>query len=137
MPNPYSGSCLCGAVRYTVSAEPLATGNCHCRNCQKSAGAPFSSAFLIRQDALQLTGELKYYERTSDTGNTVRRAFCPTCGTPLFSASTGMPDILVMKITGLDHADAIQPMMDIYTESAQAWTRMDPALPKFPRMPPI
>ncbi len=33
------GGCLCGAVRYSVSAEPAMQAVCHCRNCQRQAGS--------------------------------------------------------------------------------------------------
>jgi len=38
--------------------------------------------------------------------------------------------------TSLDDPSIFKPGMDIYTSSAQAWDHMDPALPKFPKMPP-
>ena len=34
------GGCLCGAVRYRVEGPPLHAGYCHCRMCQRAAGAP-------------------------------------------------------------------------------------------------
>ena len=34
------GGCLCGAIRYRVSGEPLARSLCHCRSCRLGAGAP-------------------------------------------------------------------------------------------------
>jgi hypothetical protein len=37
---PLTGGCLCGAVKYRISAAPLDAGYCHCRLCQKSSGAP-------------------------------------------------------------------------------------------------
>ena len=37
---PLEGGCLCGAVRYRISAAPSHTDYCHCRMCQRSTGAP-------------------------------------------------------------------------------------------------
>jgi len=37
----------------------------------------------------------------------------------------------------LDDPKVFEPGMDIYTDSAQSWDHMDPALPKFPKMPPM
>jgi hypothetical protein len=29
---PFTGGCMCGAIRYECSAEPIVTANCHCRH---------------------------------------------------------------------------------------------------------
>ncbi|RYZ47877.1 MAG: aldehyde-activating protein, partial [Proteobacteria bacterium] len=34
----YQGGCACGAIRYEISAEPLASVDCYCRDCQKESG---------------------------------------------------------------------------------------------------
>ena len=35
-----TGGCLCGAIRYTISAPVTALRACHCRNCPWCAPAP-------------------------------------------------------------------------------------------------
>ena len=32
------GGCLCGQLRYSTDADPIFTGACHCKNCQKLTG---------------------------------------------------------------------------------------------------
>ena len=49
---PLEGSCQCGAVTYTVSAEPLFTYACHCSSCQKRTGSAFSLGLVIATDVL-------------------------------------------------------------------------------------
>ena len=34
------GGCLCGAIRYRVTAEPQGRTLCHCESCRRAAGAP-------------------------------------------------------------------------------------------------
>ena len=41
---PWTGGCLCGAVRYEAAEAPRRIGYCHCRMCQKAGGAPFAVA---------------------------------------------------------------------------------------------
>ena len=41
------GGCLCGKVRYTATAEPVATALCHCTHCQKHTGSAFAALFAV------------------------------------------------------------------------------------------
>jgi hypothetical protein len=131
----FTGGCLCGAVRYECSAKPLMTGNCHCRDCQKSSGAPFVAAMAVPAAALKIHGEVKYYDVQSDRGNQFSRGFCPTCGSRLFAKSSGMPTLALITAATLDDPSVFRPAMDFYVSSAQPWDIMDPALPKFEKMP--
>jgi len=33
-----TGHCLCGAVQFKIKAEPMMTGQCHCKDCQRASG---------------------------------------------------------------------------------------------------
>ncbi len=39
---PFTGGCACGAIRYACNGEPLTMFHCHCRDCQRATGAPYS-----------------------------------------------------------------------------------------------
>jgi hypothetical protein len=105
MSTTISGGCACGAIRYKSSASRIAMANCHCTDCQRAAGAPFTSVVLVPKPALEVQGEPRWFEAKADNGNQVRRAFCPTCGTPLFSESSGSDGALaVLKAGSLDDA---------------------------------
>jgi hypothetical protein len=40
IPNPpYTGGCLCGALRWRLEERPLAINACHCIDCKKLTGA--------------------------------------------------------------------------------------------------
>jgi len=132
---PIAGGCLCGAVRYASSKEPIFTANCHCRDCQRSSGGAYVSVFMVPNEGLQVTGTLTYYDVIADSGNTFSRGFCGTCGTPLFGKSSGMPAGTIIKAGTLDDASWYRPALDIFTASAQPWACMNPELPKFPRSP--
>lgn len=133
---PYSGGCSCGTIRYECSAEPIAMLNCHCRQCQYASGGAFSGGFFVNRPSFKLLkGKPKYYELVADSGNKVRRGFCPDCGSQLFAEGDGNPDIVVIKPASLDDSNWYKPQLDIFTENAQPWDYMDPALPKFPGMP--
>lgn len=69
-----TGGCLCGQIRYETKAEPMMTGVCHCKNCQKQAGSAFSTLAAFQKTDIEFTGDLSLYEDSdTDTGSTVKR----------------------------------------------------------------
>jgi hypothetical protein len=51
--NERMGRCLCGAVSYRISGEPLLTRVCWCRDCQHLATNGTVNAF-VPTDALEI-----------------------------------------------------------------------------------
>lgn len=131
-----TGGCMCGAVRYECSTEPLMAANCHCRDCQRATGGAYASVFFVPRNAVKITGEVKYYDVKGDSGNILSRGFCPTCGSRLFGKPAVMPDAMGIMAGSLDDPSRHRPAMDIYTASAQPWDYLNPELPKFPKGPP-
>ncbi|WP_248885340.1 GFA family protein [Acidithiobacillus acidisediminis] len=93
----YSGKCLCGKVSYSVNAEPMFSGNCHCKDCQRSSGSAFIPAMIFREKDVDIIGEVKYFESQADSGDTHSRGFCPNCGSQLFARFSGMAGALGVK----------------------------------------
>jgi hypothetical protein len=77
----HRGSCLCGAVSFTVEGPlPKATA-CHCSMCRKTTGN-YEAGVDVDKSAVTITGEANVtWFRSSDKA---RRGFCRTCGSPLF-----------------------------------------------------
>ena len=130
MESKYSGRCLCGKISYSVDAEPLFTGNCHCKDCQRSSGSAFIPAILFLEKSVSILGEAKYFESTSDSGNIHKRGFCSNCGSQLFAKFSTMPGMLGIKAGTLDHPSNYVPKLDFYVASAAPWDFMNPELPK-------
>ena len=138
MPKDFSGGCACGAIRYKCSAEPIASINCHCRDCQRSSGTAFSSVVVVPASAVKLlNGEPKYHAVQAESGNLVRRGFCAECGSPLFAGTSIRSDILAIKAGSLDDPSWFKPKVDIWTASAQPWDYMNPDLAKVAKHPPM
>jgi hypothetical protein len=130
------GACRCGAIRYEIASEPTFGVQCQCLDCQHQSGGGHASFVGFPADALRLTGTLRFYESKADSGNTVRRGFCPTCGSPLVALSSGMPDMTAVMAGSLDEPSLFKPQLVVYTSRGHAWDRIDPALPSYPVMPP-
>lgn len=130
-----SGGCLCGAVRYEISAAPVFAGNCHCRDCQRTSGSGFAPTLLMPEPAVRISGVVKYHESRADSGRVIARGFCPSCGSQLFGKLELMPGMLGVRAGTLDDPAAFHPTLDFHTSSAAPWDAMDPQLPKFPGAP--
>lgn len=125
----HEGGCLCGAVRYRAAGRPNNVTNCHCRICQKAAGAAFVTWAEFPAAAVSwLAGTPRWY-RSSDTAE---RGFCPSCGTTLTFRYLGGGALDVAAVT-LDDPDALPPEDELWTASQRDWVPGDERLPRYPR----
>jgi hypothetical protein len=51
---PRAGGCLCGAIRYQISAEPRSADYCHCSMCRRAAGAPVVARLTVANESFRL-----------------------------------------------------------------------------------
>ena len=137
MSTTYHGGCRCGAIRYEIAAEPMFAGHCQCLDCQRETGGGHASFMAFPADAVKLTGTPRFYEARADSGNTIRRGFCPTCGSPVVGRTSRMPDMMTISAGSLDDPSVFKPQFVVYTSRGHAWDLVDPALPSFPKMPPM
>lgn len=121
MSEPMTGGCLCGAVRYELTGEPIRTMICNCKNCQRSSGSALSTIALVSRDDLAVSGTLKGYEYPGDTGNKLEINFCPNCGSPVLLNISAMPNIVSIKVGGFDNTDWFKPRASIWNDSRQKW----------------
>lgn len=125
-----SGGCLCGAVRYRVSAAPQATSLCHCESCRRATGGPSLAWAIFAEGDVEITsGALASYP--SSPG--VERGFCARCGTSLTYARANRPGLFDVTTASLDEPEAFPPAKEIWTEERLSWVAASPALPQFAR----
>ena len=117
---PFEGGCHCGAVRYVCSEEPITVVNCHCGDCQKIAGSAFITGVLVPEGSVKINGELKSYKVEADSGNSIKRKFCPACGTRILVELEGGIGAGV-SYTKLDDNSWLEPAVEFYTSKAQPW----------------
>lgn len=130
-----TGGCLCGAVRYEVASAPAFAGHCYCTDCRRSSGTGHSTVVGVAEADLKLTGELKGYTSTADSGAAVTRYFCPTCGSGIYSKGA-RPGMVVLKAGSLDDPETMKPMAALYVARAPSWDRPAEGLMMFEAMPP-
>lgn len=122
------GGCLCGSVRYVLTAEPLKVALCHCTHCQRTSGSSFSVNVLIPSVHVEIQGEMAEFLDRSDSGALVRRCFCPNCGSSLMSILAPETGLIAVKGGTLDDRTVLLPDVEFWRRSAQNW------LPAFAEM---
>ena len=132
---PFSGGCVCGSVRYVCTRPPVAMLNCHCRDCQRSSGAPFASGLVVRVSDMEINGTPKAYSVRAGSGKLATRSFCSECGSPLFTFSETAPEVMSIRFPTLDNQSEFHPMLDIWTSSAPAWVCLSQAIPHHSQSP--
>jgi hypothetical protein len=135
MTAPFSGGCTCRSVRYVCSHAPIAMLNCHCLDCQRSSGAPFASGFIVRVSEVAVTGVPKIYSVRAGSGGLATRSFCSDCGSPLFTSGEAAPEVMSIRFPTLDDPSKFEPLLDIWTSSAQPWVCLSQAISHYPRSP--
>ena len=124
------GGCLCGDVRYRVTAEPIARSICHCRSCRLASGAP-SVAWAVFHP-----GDFRFlcgHPVPFNSSPTVTRMFCGRCGTPLTYQSSQRPEAIDVTTATFDTPDVFPPAKEIWIEHKVAWEPLNEAIPQFPR----
>jgi hypothetical protein len=131
-----TGKCLCGAVRYRISAAPMITRFCWCRVCQYFAAGNASVNVCFPSAAIRTEGALTDYRSVADSGNVMHRRFCSVCGTPMFSEAESRPHLIFVRAGTLDDSQLVKPAMSIWTSSAPSWACIDARVPSTPNQPP-
>lgn len=129
-----TGGCLCGKVRYAFEGDPLMCVTCHCKNCQRQAGSALSIIIGVAEAAVTACGELTTYNDIGDSGRTVRRQFCGTCGSPVFTKVDRPEGMMFIKAGTLDDTSILKPTFHCYTKSKQDWVHLGD-IPGFATVP--
>ncbi|NHO64759.1 GFA family protein [Aestuariicella hydrocarbonica] len=133
----HSGRCMCGDVTYQCNSEALDVKICHCKDCQKASGTAFSSVAFFPSSSVSVNGKPTSYATNGSTGLTVKRYFCPNCGSPLYSQLEELPDLIFIKTGSLDDPDSLPPAGHMWWEHHLSWPNIVDDLEKLPGNPPL
>ena len=127
-----TGKCLCGAVAFTVTGEPVAMGYCHCSSCRAWLASPVYLFTMWPEDAVTVTAGAANVTTYLTTPETVsHRQFCLTCGSGVMirHPSMGLIDVPAMNLPGLDF------LPTMHVNYAETVFRMRDGLPKLAGFP--
>lgn len=130
----YSGSCLCGSVRFEVAGEFEHFYLCHCEYCRKDTGSAYASnLFTSTGKLIWLSGQdmIKHFTLPATRHS---RSFCLECGSAL--PNTQMDGTLVVVPAGsLNTEVSLRPTAHIFVSSRAKWDEALECIPSAERFP--
>ncbi|KAL2069212.1 hypothetical protein VTL71DRAFT_15550 [Oculimacula yallundae] len=122
------GGCFCGQIRMEYNSPPPTSALCHCTDCRKLTGSPYTYNFVVKTTDLKIFGSPKGVAKTSDSRNAIKNFFCSDCGTSLFGhkvKSDGQPEETTIIRAGIfddiNFLNEMKPQLEIYTERRLEW----------------
>jgi hypothetical protein len=123
------GTCHCGRITYRATVEP-AVLLCHCADCQQLSGSPYRAMVGAKADDFSISGDPKIYIKRADSGARRAQAFCPDCGSPIYSADADAPAMYGIRLGGINQrAELGMPVQQIWCESMLDWAQNIEAIP--------
>jgi len=113
------GGCHCGEITYEARVDPDRVVICHCTDCQAFSGAPYRVSVPVLVENLTLRGEPRTYVKHGDRGAEVTQAFCPRCGSSLYSQKD--PSYVFLRLGGVRQRADMPPKLQGFTRSAMRW----------------
>ena len=125
-----SGSCFCGAVKFTTSGEPAAMGYCHCTSCRHWSASPVNAFVLWKSDSVKVTQGADQIGSYSKTPQSVRK-WCKKCGGHIFTEhpAWGLTDVYA----GVTPTLSFKPGLHVHYQ--ETVLKMPDGLPKMKDIP--
>ena len=118
------GRCLCGDVTWRAEIDPESVGICHCTQCQVNGASAFQWAARVTSENFELlTGKLKVYVKTAESGNERALSFCPKCGTTIHGGNAGKTGLYSLRLGGCTQRNLLEPTLQLWCRSAVPWIK--------------
>ena len=118
------GTCACGAITLEGEADPADVSICHCTDCQTGTGSAFRVSVPIPGNQFKMRGTpTNYLKTTADSGTPRIQAFCPRCGSPIYSTTPGdgQQDAYRVRVGILRQRRELVPKKQNWFRSALPW----------------
>ena len=129
-----TGGCHCGTITYEAEVDPAAVWICHCTDCQSSTGTAFRTNVPVPGASFKMLSGTPtvYIKTTAESGNPRAQAFCPKCGSPIYSTTPGdgPKEAYMVRVGVLRERDQLSPKVQNWTRSARSWVERIAGLPK-------
>ncbi|WP_449240115.1 GFA family protein [Dongia sedimenti] len=135
----HTGRCVCGAVRFTATGDPLRVTICHCTWCQRRTGTAFGTEVVFEIGQVALTGDSvgTYRHHSDESGRWLDVAFCRVCGGNLGFTLEAAPGLRTLPAGAFDDpawvdAESIQ-IRHVFVRSRRSWSDLSPLVEQYER----
>jgi len=117
------GGCHCGFITYEAEIDPEKVIVCHCTDCQTLSGTAYRTVVFVDDSAFKLlSGELKTYVKTADSGARRAQRFCPECGSHILAAPAEEgPATYGLRVGTIRQRRALNPSAQYWCRSKLGW----------------
>jgi hypothetical protein len=131
------GRCHCGHISYEAEVDPEKVMVCHCTDCQTLSGSAFRTVVPAQEGTFRLlSGEPKIYIKTSESGTQRPQAFCPECGTAIYSTVVSdEPKVHIIRVGTVRQRAELIPKLQLWHRSSQHWLIGLGSIPKIEKQP--
>jgi hypothetical protein len=131
---PLQGGCLCGAVRFEITAPLISSGYCHCTHCQRRTGTGASANVRVPREGFRVLQGWEEVRSYAPPASGRPKLFCEVCGSALFSGYPLSDREVAVRLGALDADPGIRPQFRQFVDSAAPWEPIpDDGLPRYPR----
>lgn len=125
------GACFCGHLTFEAEIDPADVELCHCSDCQTMSGSAFRIVVPAKPNTFRLlSGEPSIFVKTAESGNRRSQAFCPKCGTAVYSApADGGSGFFGLRVGALRQRNQLQPQRQYWLRSSVSWLSRIASLP--------
>ena len=118
------GGCHCGNITFVAEIDPEKVVICHCTDCQRLSGSAFRVVVRAPRDKFELRGgKPKTYIKTAESGARRVQAFCPECGTPIYSSAVTDPQVFNLRVGTARQRAELRPKSQGWCRSARDWVK--------------
>ena len=118
------GACHCGYITIEAEADPDKTRQDHDLPLHRLSGSAFRVSIPVPGATFKMTGQpTSYVKTTAESGKPRVQAFCPRCGSPIYSTTPGdgqQPSYMV-RVGILRQRDQFVPRRQNWFRSALPW----------------
>jgi hypothetical protein len=126
------GSCLCGGVRFEVTAAFLRAGHWHSSRCRKHSGTFGETQGRVPRAGFRLVAGEALLRVYRPAPGAAAKVFCSVCGSSLFGGEWPDGDEVSVRLGALDDDPGIRPGYHTFVGSKAPWeTLPDDGLPRF------